>query len=118
MITENCAVCGIGGALENHHVIPRSVGGSDDETNLLTVCSYCHGKLHGSNKGERWNTSIAALTKAGLAKKKEAGVILGRPKADVSQLQMLKASGRSQSQVMQELGVSLSTVKRNWNTMY
>lgn len=124
MITENCAVCGIGGALEDHHVIPRSVGGSDDETNILTVCSCCHGKLHGSNKGKRWNASISALTKAGLAKKKEAGVVLGRPFLDVKykhKIQELQESGLSQGKVLKFFAdsdelqtISLSTVRRNW----
>lgn len=90
MITENCAVCGIGGALEGHHVIPRSVGGSDDETNILTVCSCCHGKLHGSNKGKRWNASISALTKAGLQKAKERGVKLGSSKPDIAAMNIGK----------------------------
>lgn len=32
--------------LEVHHIIFRSQGGSDNEENLITLCSTCHKKLH------------------------------------------------------------------------
>jgi len=32
--------------LEVHHLVFRSQGGSDDETNLLTLCKTCHDGLH------------------------------------------------------------------------
>ncbi|MEF9983708.1 MAG: RNA-guided endonuclease IscB [Oscillospiraceae bacterium] len=32
--------------LEVHHIIFRSNGGSDDEENLITLCSDCHYRLH------------------------------------------------------------------------
>ena len=35
--------------LEVHHIIFRRNGGSDEETNLITLCAACHDKLH---KGE------------------------------------------------------------------
>lgn len=35
--------------LEVHHIIFRRNGGSDEETNLITLCKTCHDKLH---KGE------------------------------------------------------------------
>ncbi|MCD9504866.1 recombinase family protein [Photobacterium phosphoreum] len=57
---------------------------------------------------------ISERTKEALAKKKLDGVILGRPKADTSKIQVLKANGMSQSQVSKELSISISTVKRNW----
>lgn len=37
------------GTLHVHHIIYRSNGGSDEETNLITLCESCHKKLH---KGE------------------------------------------------------------------
>lgn len=52
-----CVACGEkeAGALEHHHLVPRSAGGSDDETNLITLCHFCHGKAHGY---ERMNTRV------------------------------------------------------------
>lgn len=37
------------GTLQVHHIIYRSNGGSDEESNLITLCENCHTKLH---KGE------------------------------------------------------------------
>ena len=34
------------GQLDVHHIISRSLMGSNDKTNLITVCRYYHGKLH------------------------------------------------------------------------
>lgn len=44
-----CALCGCADVarLEHHHVTPRSLGGTDDERNLLTVCADCHGMVNG-----------------------------------------------------------------------
>jgi hypothetical protein len=43
-----CALCGRSdsSALENHHIIPKILGGTDDESNILTVCGLCHGVFH------------------------------------------------------------------------
>tara|TARA_R110000744_G_C18907191_1_gene510056 strand:+ start:51 stop:446 length:396 start_codon:yes stop_codon:yes gene_type:complete len=32
--------------LELHHIIPKSRGGSDDVSNLIELCSECHGNAH------------------------------------------------------------------------
>lgn len=32
--------------LESHHIVPRSRGGSDDKSNLINLCTGCHGKAH------------------------------------------------------------------------
>lgn len=29
-----------------HHVLPRALGGSDDKSNLIELCSECHNMLH------------------------------------------------------------------------
>ncbi len=34
------------GTLNVHHIIYRSKGGSDEAENLITLCEYCHKKLH------------------------------------------------------------------------
>ena len=70
-----CVACGLDdpAALEHHHLVPRSQGGSDDETNLVTYCGVCHGKAHAMRRPN----NIRALTKVGLATAKERGVKLG-----------------------------------------
>ena len=39
--------------LEVHHIIYRSNGGSDDESNLITLCHRCHSKLHAGTLKKR-----------------------------------------------------------------
>jgi len=42
-----CQGCGATGVeLHAHHKIPRSVGGSDEPDNLITLCKGCHARLH------------------------------------------------------------------------
>ena len=33
-------------ATVQHHIVPRSVGGSDNEDNLAWLCNECHAKVH------------------------------------------------------------------------
>ena len=37
-----CQTCLCNYGLEVHHIIPRILGGSHDESNLITLCSSCH----------------------------------------------------------------------------
>jgi len=41
-----CQECGFKYKLEVHHIIPRSQGGSNDPSNLITLCKKCHDKHH------------------------------------------------------------------------
>ncbi|AKQ37673.1 recombinase family protein [Salmonella enterica] len=61
---------------------------------------------------------IIERTKEGLARAKKEGKKLGRPVATdtLKRVQEAKASGLSQSKAARELGLSLPTIKRNWNT--
>lgn len=70
-----CNFCDSIAGLELHHIIPRSLGGTDGANNLITVCNDHHAILHGMK--QRGN--ISALTKNGLAKAKSRGVVLGNP---------------------------------------
>ena len=42
---KRCRVCGKPGA-EHHHVLPRSLGGRDTDTNLVLLCPLCHRYRH------------------------------------------------------------------------
>lgn len=43
-----CVLCGDTKYLQIHHYCKRSLGGSDDPMNLVTLCSWCHGVIHGN----------------------------------------------------------------------
>jgi hypothetical protein len=46
-----CVACGTTRRLNVHHIRARAVGGSNAETNLVTLCRRHHGQAH----GQRWN---------------------------------------------------------------
>lgn len=75
MVLSFCCACGGRESLEHHHLVPRSEGGPDTEINLLTLCCTCHGLVHGVVRRD-----ISSLTKAGLARARERGVVLGNPR--------------------------------------
>lgn len=46
MIHDHCVACGQSDNLNQHHLVPRSLGGTDATDNLLTLCGSCHAKAH------------------------------------------------------------------------
>jgi len=63
-----CFECGFTDGVHEHHVVPKSLGG----TKTVPLCESCHGKVHGidfTNHGE--------LTRLGLQAAKARGVVLG-----------------------------------------
>ena len=47
MKLDFCCICGTKENLHHHHITPRFRGGSDDETNLITLCGTHHAWIHG-----------------------------------------------------------------------
>lgn len=47
-----CQNCGVGGGyqgdaeLHAHHIVPRHSGGSNEVSNLKTLCNDCHAAIH------------------------------------------------------------------------
>jgi hypothetical protein len=76
VILNFCGACGEKDVtkLENHHLVPRSAGGSDDPTNLITLCHVCHGKAHGYQR-----LNVRVLSAAGVTKAKANGKRSGNP---------------------------------------
>jgi len=64
-----CRACGdtcSQGEADVHHLIPRSAGGVDDPSNLITLCDGCHAAHHPNLQGtlarrmiERWGLRLA-----------------------------------------------------------
>lgn len=73
MIYPCCVACGNTGNLAQHHLIPRSLGGSDAPDNMLTLCGSCHAKVH----EVRANWNHAELTRQAMRRKQAKGEKIG-----------------------------------------
>jgi len=47
---QTCRFCGTYKDLHVHHIVYRSQGGSDDPTNLITLCAEHHAVVHSDKK--------------------------------------------------------------------
>jgi len=47
-----CEVCG-NVAIDIHHIVYRSQGGSDEASNLVALCRVCHKNAHDLGREER-----------------------------------------------------------------
>lgn len=50
-IPKVCVNCGNTEGVEMHHIVPLSMGGSNQKGNLVYLCRECHYKAHGANIG-------------------------------------------------------------------
>lgn len=66
-----CVACGIREQLHHHHLVPKSRGGSNTNSNLITLCANCHEKIHGVNN------SLIRLSEITRAKLKSEGKLAG-----------------------------------------
>ena len=52
-----CEECMKHGALvmteQVHHIVPLAEGGTNDESNLMSLCKSCHSRIH-AIRGDRW----------------------------------------------------------------
>ena len=107
-----CCICGTTNDLHHHHIIPRSRGGTDDETNYLTLCGEHHGWIH-SIRPNSWNNH-PQLIKEGVARAREQGVRLGRPsnvtKNTPIEVKKLREKGMSIKNIAKELSIGIQTV--------
>ena len=70
---NKCFECDTVEGLQQHHVVPKSRGG----TKTVTLCHSCHMKAHGrDSKG----LDHSRLTKEGLARAKKKGIKFGNPR--------------------------------------
>ena len=80
---DKCFECETTEDLQQHHVVPRSRGG----TKTVTLCHSCHMKAHGrDSKGLNHNR----LTKEGLARAREKGIKLGNPSLKEARLKAVE----------------------------
>ena len=123
-----CCACFSDKNLHHHHLIPRIKGGSDDQTNLITLCGSCHAKIHNlkdvwsaehdvwSAEHDVWSADHKELQRIGIKKALENGVMFG-PKAKLSSEQIdlmrsKRASGVLIKNLMSEFNLSKASVYR------
>ena len=94
-----CFECGSAGPIHDHHVVPKSKGG----TNTVPLCELCHGLVHGQSM------HISELTRESLRRRKAAGVRLGRPRHP--QAEVLAA----EAQVLRETGATFQSIADRFN---
>lgn len=112
MEQTKCPGCGKPSELFNdHHIVPRALGGLDEQSNIIRICIDCHAKVH-----RRKNLGNPVLIKAGLAKARERGAILGHPvkfsSSQIERLNQMYSSGVSVAEIAKELGMSRQTAYR------
>jgi hypothetical protein len=115
IILNFCVACGDPDPahLHQHHLVPRSCGGTNDPTNKITLCCICHGKWH----GVEWDNSHPALIAAGMARARAKGKPIGRPaippKVKNAISEAYKAGGATMRGVAKQFHVSVETVRRS-----
>jgi hypothetical protein len=88
------------------------LGGTDDETNLITLCIVCYGKVHGSGIDNNHIT----LIKAGMKRAKARGIVFGRkPVLDAGERRKIAerySAGETMAQLAREYSCGVATIHR------
>ena len=85
-----CFECGSVNNIRNHHVVPKSLGG----TKTISLCLDCHGKVHNMDF-----TKIEHLRKLGVEKAKANGVFKGRAYGSVETRQKFLSKPNNRAMV-------------------
>ena len=113
-----CVACGSKEDLQHHHLVTRIEGGADNETNLITLCTACHHKLHERQMHGAYKHS--SQIRAGMARAKERGTEsgkpIGRPAIAPERRTAIRtaylAGGVGMRGVAERFGVGVETVRR------
>ena len=114
MFLKFCAICGATDDLQHHHFTAVADGGSDDETNMLTLCTKHHREIH--SRSYRDSIHHANLTKKGMAAAKARGQVFGNPKlAEINRTRKYRCHKRTRKIApivlpMREKGMTLQQI--------
>lgn len=106
---SDCVNCG-DLACHLHHIVPKSLGGTDRESNLAPLCLTCHGRVHNQDfyKSKR-------LQKEGIAKAKAEGKYTGRKPtamAKADEVARMYKDGFTIPEIVTSLSISRASVYR------
>ena len=116
MILDFCCICGKTDDLNQHHVIPKSSGGSNEEINIITLCYEHHNWVHSRKYKDGINHK--QLIKEGLSRARALGWPnggLGRTRISqekVNQILELRKSGMGMNRIAKQMSVGNSQVLR------
>lgn len=113
-----CVACGTEEGIHHHHLMPKSMGGSDDEDNLIALCPLHHGVIHQT----RYDSRHAELTRRGMERARDNGKVIGpipygykrhrdrliehpEEKATIEAMKALKSQGKSYGMIARELNL-------------
>ena len=114
LIGAKCANCGSTEDLVYHHIVPISLGGTDNMENMVCLCGTCHDLIHYGIRGE---ISHSYAARVGIKKAQAQGVHFGRKPADYERIMRLIAehstqfnadSQMTEAEIMAEAGVKLT----------
>ena len=120
MILDFCCICGKTSDLHNHHIIPRAKGGTEHETNMITLCTKHHTWIH-RLKPNTWNNH-KNLVIEGQNRAKEQGKHIGRPTNMTQEIFSLVLELRKQGvgirKLAKEMNIGIDTVYKIINREY
>ena len=105
-----CAACGTTEDLQYNHLVPKSLGGKDEPSNIIVLCAECHRKWHQQGGSEHHNY----LVREGVRRAQERGAHVGKPNADYEKVMRLISEKSTQfnagsltteHEIMEEAGV-------------
>ena len=96
-----------------HHIVPLSIGGTNNISNIVPVCENCDGLIHSIDR-----TNWKALQRAGIERAKLEGKYQGRKSMALDREQFTamvkdyRAGKRTATSIFTELGISNTTFYR------
>lgn len=103
-----------------HHIVPVSLGGTNNLTNIVPICERCHNLIHHQYHSDGQYTH-SDLIKAGMQRAKENGKTIGRKTLTIEMIPddfkniyypKIKNKEITITELSRQLGISRTTIYR------